>query len=120
MSAGSFAEASARRLFQDESRRRVLALLEELHWFGRHHRRRPPSWCWERVAALAEQVSSDDVPSGAMADAIALVETEIRDALAELELDDVDRPIPFVVVEPLPAPRPLRPFLKVLRGGRIE
>lgn len=118
VSAGSFAEASARRLFLDEARRRVLALLEDLHWFGTQHGRRPPPWCWERLAAIADQVGADDAPSSVLEDTITTVEKEIHNALAEL---DLDRPIAYTVVaEPLPAPRPLRPFLTVLRGGRVD
>lgn len=115
VSAGSYAEASARRLFLDEARRRVVALLEDLHWFGRCHGQRPPPWCWERLAAMADMVGADDSPSAVLADTLAAVEAEIRNALVEL---DVDRPIAYAVVEPLPAPKPLRPILTVLRGGR--
>lgn len=115
VSAGSFGEASARRLFLDEARRRVLSLLEDLRWFGQRHGRRPPAWCWERVAALADLVGNDDVPSSVLADTLAAVEAEQRNALAEL---DIDRPIAYSVVEPLPAPKRLRPVLTVLRGGR--
>lgn len=115
VSAGSFAESSARRLFLDETRRRVVALLEELYFFGRRHGQHPPAWCWERVAAVADLVGADDVPSSVLSDTLGAIEGEIRNALAEL---DVDRPISYVVVEPLPAPRPLRPILTLLRGGR--
>jgi hypothetical protein len=115
VSAGSFAEASARRLFLDEARRRVLSLLEDLHWFGQQHGQESPPWCVERLTAIAHQIQSDDVPSAVLADTIAAVELEIRNALVEL---DADRPIAYVVVEPLPAPKSLRPVLTVLRGGR--
>ena len=118
-------EAAGRRVFLEEARRRVLALLEDLHWFTQRHQRRPPAWTFERLAALADQVGGDDATTGDLAESIGVVESEIRNALAEMSaLLDVDRPIPYVVtqstttpMEPIPAPRPLRPFLTVLRGG---
>lgn len=123
VSAGSFSEASARRLFLEESRRRVLALLEDLHWFARQHNRRPPGWTFERLAALAEQVAADDATTADLSDSLGAVEAEIRNALAEFStMLTIDEPIPYVVTEatpqePIPAPKPLRPFLTVLRGG---
>ena len=120
VSEGSFSEASTRRFFIEESRRRVLALLDELRWFTERYRRRPPAWTYERIAALAGQVGADDATTGALSDSIDEVEIEIRRALLEMAaLLDIDTPIPFTVTqEPIPAPKPLRPFLTVLRGGR--
>ena len=123
VSEGSFSEASARRFFTEEARRRVLSLLEDLHWFARRYNRQPPGWTFERCAALAEQVSSDNATTGELSDSLGAVEEEIRNALDEFSID-IDAPIPFSVTqppatpaEPIPAPRLLRPFLTVLRGG---
>jgi hypothetical protein len=125
VSEGSFSEASARRFFIEESRRRVLSLLEDLHWFTKQHNRQPPGWTFERLAALAEQVGADDATTADLSDCLGAVEDEIRSALSEFSaLLAVDEPIPYVVTqgpttpqEPMPAPKPLRPFLTVLRGG---
>lgn len=122
---GQFSEeADTRRIFLDEARRRVLSLLQDLHDWTQRHLRPPPPWTFERVAALADQVVANDVTTSELADTLEGVESEISNALVELAaVLEVDQPIPFNVtrpspLEPLPAPRALRPFLLVIRGGR--
>lgn len=113
-------EAEARRLFFDEARRRVLSLLVDLRQFVERWNVWPPPWAWVRLSALGEQVIDDapGVSAAALEDAVTAVECEIRSALAELASSIDDQPIPYRVLEPLPAPPRLRPYLAVVRGGR--
>jgi hypothetical protein len=112
-------EQAARRLFFDEARRRVLSLLCDLRAFVERWGVWPPPWTWVRLAALGEHVIDDgpDVSTAALDDAVSAVEREIRSALAELASSVDDRPIPYRVLEPLPAPPRLRPYLAIVRGG---
>lgn len=108
-------------MFLDEARRRVLSLLCDLRAFVDRYGVWPPCWTWVRLAALGEQVIDDGagVATSSVDEAIAGVEQEIRSALAELASSlEADQPIPYRVLEPLPAPPRLRPYLAVVRGGR--
>lgn len=114
-------ESKARRLFLDEAQRRVLSLLCDLHSFVERFGVTPPAWAWVRLAALGEHVTDDaaELATGPLEEAIAAVEREIRSALEELASSlEVDQPIPYRVLEPLPPPPRLRPYLAVVRGGR--
>ena len=114
-------ESKDRRLFLDEAHRRILSLLCDLRAFADRYGVFPPPWAWVRLAALGEQVIDDGAPiaTGVLEETIAGVELEIRCALAELASSlELDQPIPYRVLEPLPPPPRLRPYLAVVRGGR--
>jgi hypothetical protein len=118
-SAGSFDEGNARRLFLDEARRRVLRLLEELHYWKQRHRRSPPPWTYERIAALADQVTGDDIPTSLLDESIAATEADLERTLSEITALIVETPIPYVPTEPATvAPSPRRHLLTIMRGGR--
>lgn len=107
-----------RRVFFDEARRRLLSLLGDMRAFVELYGISPPCWSWVRLAAVGEQVI-DDGPgaTAAIEEAIAGVELEIHSALAELASAEADRPIPYRVLEPMPTPPRMRPYLAVVRGG---
>jgi hypothetical protein len=109
-------ETAARRLFLDESRRRVLSLLSDLRRFGEQFGCWPPPWMFERLAAIADKVMTDVEGAAALEDAIAAVEGELRNGLIDLVGTLADVPIPYVPIDPL-IPDGARQVLKVLRGG---
>lgn len=107
-------------MFLDEAHRRVLSLLCDLQTFADRYGVFPPRWTWVRLAALGEQlIDGSATATGLLEETIAGVEREIRSALSELASSiEVDQPIPYRVLEPLPPPPRLRPYLAVVRGGR--
>jgi hypothetical protein len=110
-----------RRRFIREAQARVLNLLEELHQWHTRYRHAPPSWTYERIAALADQVATDDdVPTIRLQEAIEATEHDLERALSEIAAILCDPPMPYVPTSPAvlePPPPPPRRFL-VLRGGR--
>ena len=102
---GKYDEARARRLFDDECCRRVTHLLEELHYWQRHHRRSPPAWMWERVALLADNVIAGDISAARLEETITAAETELDEALSSLALLLSNEPIPYAVTPLRPPPR---------------
>jgi hypothetical protein len=110
------------RVFLDESARRVFWCVRDLSRWRELFGTGAPAWCWERVEAIALELDDagrrEPPPAAALEGMLTAVEDEISNAVAELAASG-DVPIPYSVVplEPLPAPRALRPALSVLRGG---